>query len=115
MREHVHWPYCCDLIVAAEDFQVSCLRGRVAADIDHALRCCIEDDLSDIRMDSCSRRVKDDYVRTSMLLHESIGEDILHIACVEVAVGDSVVGGVDLCILDGFGHIFNAYYPGRLS
>ena len=50
-----------------------------------------------------------------MLLDECVGKDVLHVTGVEVAVGDVVVGGVDLCIFDSFRNIFDTDYLGCLT
>ena len=56
-----------------------------------------------------ARRVENDYIRTSMFLDECICKNILHVSCKEVAVGDSVVVCIDLCIFNSLRNIFYTY------
>ena len=50
-----------------------------------------------------------------MLFDESICKDVLHVACIEVAVCDVVVCRIDLCVFDSFRNIFNTNHFRRLT
>ena len=75
MWEHVHRTYCCYFIVLAQDFQVACLRCRVAAYINHSVRSCIKDYLSYIRMYAGAWWIKDDDIWTTVLLYKGVSEN----------------------------------------
>ncbi|CDA56888.1 unknown [Prevotella sp. CAG:604] len=61
-------------------------------------------------MHTSTWRVGDDDIRTAMLPDEIVGQDILHIACIEEGVLDVVYLRIHLCILDGFRHVFDTDY-----
>ena len=113
--EHVHRAYSSDFIVLAEYFEVTSLRCRVATYIDHTVWCGIEDYLSNIRVNSCARWVKYDDVRASMFCNKCICKYILHVTCKEVAVGDTIVASIELCIFNSFRNIFNTNNFRRLA
>ena len=108
VREHIHGLYGYYAISCIEILQVARLSGWITADIDDTLGGCPENGLHYIRVHACTRGVGDDDIRASMLLDESVVKDILHVACIEAGVRDAVELGVDLRILDGFWHIFDA-------
>ena len=108
VREHIDWLDGCHLIIYVHHLEVASLCGRVATYIDDALRGCVQDDLDDIRVHTGTRWVGDDDVWATMLSDEVVGEDILHIACIEEGIGDVVYLGVDLGILDSLRYILNA-------
>ena len=57
-------------------------------------------------MHACTRGVRDDDIRTAMLLDERVSEDVLHITGKEQGIVNAVQAGVDLGILNGLGYIF---------
>ena len=107
VREHIDWLDGCHLIIYVHHLEVASLCGRVATYIDDALRGCVQDDLDDIRVHTGTRWVGDDDVWATMLSDEVVGEDILHIACIEEGIGDVVYLGVDLGILDSLRYVFD--------
>ena len=115
VREHIHGLYGYYAISSIEILQVARLSGWITADVDDALGGCPENGLHYIRVHACTRGVGDDDIRASMLLDESVVKDILHIACIEAGVRDAVELGVDLRVLDGFWHIFDADDLSRLT
>ena len=58
-------------------------------------------------MDSGAWRIEDNHVRVSVLGYECICENVLHIARIEVAVGDAIVGSIDASVLDSLRNVFN--------
>ena len=48
MWEHINWLYCCHLVRLVHHLQVARLRGRIATDVDDALRGGIEDGKSEL-------------------------------------------------------------------
>ena len=106
--EHIDGLDSGNTVVCVEVVEVTSLRSRVAGDIDDALGSCPENGLHHIWMHTSSGRVSDDHIGTAVLGDEVVGEDILHIAGIEEGVGDAVDLGVDLRILDGLGHVFDA-------
>ena len=62
-------------------------------------------------MHACTRRVGDDYVGATVFGDEAVGENVLHVACVEQCIGDIVHLAVFFCVFNGFGHIFYADDP----
>ena len=107
VREHVYRTHGSDYIVLAENLKVTCLRSRIAAHIYHSVWCRIEDHLCYVWVDSGSWWVKNDHIRSSVLLNKCICKNILHVTCEEVAVCDAVVFSVYLCISDCFRNIFD--------
>ena len=115
MREHIHRLHGNYAIGSIEILQVARLSGWITAHVDDALGGCPENGLHYVGVHACTRRIGDDDIRTSMLLDESVVKDILHIACIEAGVRNAVELGVDLRILDGFRHIFDADDLSRLT
>ena len=95
--------------MVGEDSQVARLRGRIAAYIDHPFRCAFQEDVGDGRVDAGPRRVEHDDVGMSMRTDEIGAEHVFHVAGKELGIGDMVLPGVDLRILDGLGHILDTY------
>lgn len=106
--EHIYGLYGLHTVFAIEQCQIACLCGRIAADIDDAGGCGIEDDVNDIRMHAGPWRVSDDDVGLAMRMDKLVSQYFAHIASVERCVFDSIDLAVDLCVLDGFGHILYA-------
>ena len=104
--EHVHWLYSSHPIVSIQILQVASLGSRVAGHIDDALGSSAKNGLDDVRMHACTRGVRDDDIRTAMLLDERVSEDVLHITGKEQGIVNAVQAGVDLGILNGLGYIF---------
>ena len=105
MREHVDRLNASNLILLIEQLQVTCLRGRIAADIDDTLGRSEKDGIDDVLMHACARRIGDDYIWSSMLLDEVAVEDVLHVACEEKRVLDTINLAIDFSVLDGFRNI----------
>ena len=61
-------------------------------------------------MHSCTWRVGDDDVGSSMLCDEVVCQDVLHIACIEERILDIVYLRVDFGIFDSLRHVFDSYY-----
>ena len=59
-------------------------------------------------MHSGARRVNYHYLRLAVFPDEVGSEHILHVACIEAAVGDSVGLSIDVGVVNGFLDIFNA-------
>ena len=55
-------------------------------------------------------RVCDDDVWSAVFLYEVLGEDVLHVACIEQSVVDAVDLGVDLRVLYRLWYVFYAYH-----
>ena len=66
-------------------------------------------------MHTRTRRVGDDYIRTPVLVDKVLCQHVLHVAGKKQRVPDAVDFRVDLGVLDGFGHIFDADDLARLS
>ena len=115
MREHVHRLYGNDLIGDVEQLKVAGLCGRVARDIDDTAGTGIEDDVHHIRMHAGTRWVGDDDVGTAVPGDEVVREDLTHVAGKELRVCDVVDAAVDLRVLDGLRHIFDADNFTRLT
>ena len=110
MREHIYGTYCSNHVILAENLKIPCLRSWITADIDHSVWGSIKNHLSNIRMDTCSRRIEDDYIRMAMFFNKRICQNIIPITCIEVAIGDIVVGSLDLCVLNSLRHVLDTDY-----
>lgn len=113
--EHVDRLNGGDAVVGVHEGEVSCLGGRVATDIDDAVRGSAEDGCHNVGMHSSARRVGDDDIRTALSGNEVVREDIFHVAGVEFGVCDSVEGGVDAGIVNGFWNVFDADNAGCIA
>ena len=113
--EHVDGLHSLHTVIGVEQRQVAGLRGGVATDVDDAAGRGVKDDVDHVGVHAGARRVGDDDVGPAMSADEVVGEDLTHVAGVELGVGDAVDAAVDLGILDGFGHVFNADDLRRLA
>ena len=107
MGEHIDGLNSQYFVLRIEVLQVACLGGWIATDIHDALGSCTEDGLYHIGVHTCTRRIGDDDIGTSVLGNELIGEDVLHVAGIEEGIVDVVDLGIDLGILDGLGDILD--------
>ena len=110
MREHIYRLNGSHLVVVVHQLQVASLGSRVAAYIYDAVRCCVQNHVHYIRVHAGTWRVGDDDVWTTMLSDEVIGQDILHVACIEEGVLNVVYLGIHLGILDSLWHVFDTDY-----
>ena len=67
----------------------------------------IDDGIDHIRMHTCSWRVSDNGIRSTVLFNKLIGKDILHVASEEQCVVELVDVSIDFGILNSFLHIFD--------
>ena len=86
VREHIHRLNLEDCEVAAEDFQIPCLAGRVAAHLNNLLWRSVQNNLGHRRMDTGSRRIQDYNIRSSVLFDEVVAENIFHVSGKEFGV-----------------------------
>ena len=112
--EHVDRLHRLDPVGAAHQRQVAGLRGGVAAHVDDPLRRGAQDHVENRLVDTRTRRVEDDDIRTSVRRNERVVEHLLHVPGVEGRVADAVQRGVDLRIGDRLGNIFDAHHPGAV-
>ena len=91
MGEHVDGLYLLYAVLLVQQLQVAGLGGRV-----------------DVRVHAGPWRVGDNDVRTSVLGDKLVRQDVFHVAGKEQCVLNAVDLGVDLGVLDGFGHILDA-------
>lgn len=110
MREHIHRLYGGYLILRIHQLQVASLGCRVAAYVYDALWCCIQNDVYYVWVHSGTWWVGDDDVRSTVLCDEIVGQDILHVACIEEGVLDVVHLRIHLGILYGLWHILDTDY-----
>lgn len=110
MREHIHRLYGSYLILRIHQLQVASLGCRVAAYVYDALWCCIQDDVYYVWVHSGTWWVGDDDVWTTMLGDEIVGQDILHVACIEEGVLDVVHLRIHLGILYGLWYVLDTDY-----
>lgn len=110
MREHIHRLYGSYLILRIHQLQVASLGCRVAAYVYDALWCCIQNDVYYVWVHSGTWWVGDDDVRSTVLCDEIVGQDILHVACVEEGVLDVVHLRIHLGILYGLWHVLDTDY-----
>ena len=108
MREHIHRLHFLHAICHVESLQVASLCSRVAAYVYDALRMGTQDGLDNVGVHTCTWWVGDDYIRTSVLGNELVVENILHVASIELGVGDVVDIRVDLSVFDSLRHILDA-------
>ena len=99
-----------DGILFRKCLQIAGLGGGVATYVHNAAGCCLEEHLANIFVHACAGRIGDDYIGVAMLCEERIVEQIFHVACVKIGVGDVVDLRVDFSIGNGCLHIFEANY-----
>ena len=97
-----------DVVAVGEYGEVARLGGRIAADIDHALRRTGQQDIRHGRVDAGAGRVEHDDVGLSVFCNEFSLQDVFHISCKKRGVGDAVFPGIHFRVFDGFGHILDA-------
>ena len=61
-------------------------------------------------MHAGSRRIGNNHIRTAVLCHKVVIENILHVSCEEERVLNSINSRIDLRVFNRFRHIFNADY-----
>ena len=108
MREHIYRLHGYYAILLVEVVQVACLCSRVATDVDDALGGSPQNGLHHIGMHAGTWRVSDNHIGLAVLSDELVGQYILHVAGIEQCVRDAVDFRVDLRILNGFRHVFDA-------
>ena len=107
MRKHVDGLYLNYLVISVEQLQVACLCGRIATDVDDALWCCPQDGFHHVGVHAGTRGVANHDVRVAVTGYEIVGQDVLHVACIEQGVVDMVDLRVDFGILDSLRHILD--------
>gem|GEM_PF-1876992 len=113
MREHIDWLDGSYLIFLRENGEVTGLGSRIATHIDHPLRGGIQNNLCDIGMYSCTRRIEDNNIRAAVFLDKSGGEDILHVARIKDAILYPIRLGIDPRVVNRLRNIFNTNdFPG---
>ena len=115
MREHVHRLHRHHFVRHIERLEVACLRRRVAAYVDDALRVGAQDSVYHVLVHTGAWWVGDDNVWATVLLDELVVEDVLHVAGVELGVAYVVHLRVDLSVLDSLGHVLDAYHLACLT
>ena len=106
--EHIHRLYGHYPVLLVQQLQVAGLGGRVARYIDDTLGLGPQNGLDDVGVHAGPWRVGDDDVGASVLCDELVRQDVLHVAGIEQRVLNAVNLGIDLCVLDGLGHILDA-------
>ena len=112
MGKHVNWLDSNDFIFSCHHCQIPCLGGRIATDIDNALRGGVHYDFNDVRMHAGTGRVHYHNIRTTVFRYEIRREHVLHITGKEGTVVYPIGFGIDAGIFDGLGDIFDPDYPG---
>lgn len=107
LREHIDGLYFDYFISIVEEAEVACLCGWIATYVNDALGMGMENGVDNIGVHTCAWRVGDDDIGGSVLLDEISSEDVLHVASKEERVVELVDGGIDFCVFNGFGNIFN--------
>ena len=92
--EHVYRLNGRNLIIPAQDGQVTGLGSRIAAYIHHSFRGGVQDYLRHVRMNAGTGRVQDNDIRTAVLCDKGVVQDVLHVSGKEVAIGDSIGIGI---------------------
>lgn len=102
MREHIYRLNVGHLVLGVQEGRSAGLGSRITADINQRVGLGIKNDLHHILMHAGARRVYYHHVGAAMMLDKFVSQDVLHIACVEKSVVQSVDRRVDFCIFDGF-------------
>ncbi len=106
--EHIYGLYFGYAVVCVQQVQVACLRGGVAAHIDDAFGVGTYDDINDILVHTGTWRVGNDDIRVSVFADEVCGQDILHIAGIELGLmAQTIQLGIHFGILDCLGNVFD--------
>ena len=108
MGEHVDRSEGLDRIFPVEHFEVACLCGRVATDVNDGAGMGVEDGTDDVSVHAGTGRVGDDDVGTSVAVNKFGVEEVFHVSGQKFDVFDMVERGIDLGVFDGFGYVFNA-------
>ena len=110
VRKHIYGLHLDNLILFVQVLQVASLRGGIARYINDAVWGCTKNGFHYIWVHASTWRVGDDDIRTAVLCDEIVCEDVLHVSSIEQRVVDTVDLRVNLRVLDGFGHILDAYH-----
>lgn len=108
VREHVDGLHRHHLVGRVKQLQVAGLCGGVAADVDNLLGADLQQLFPHLLGHARTGRVGDDDVGTAVAGDEVVGEHLGHVTGIEGAVLDAVDVGVDLGIVDGGLHVFDA-------
>ena len=90
VREHIYGLHLYHLVLLVQVLQVARLCSRIARYINDAVWGCAQNSLHNVGMHTGTWGVGDDDVRTSVLCDKVVGEDVLHVACIEQGVADAV-------------------------
>ena len=107
MREHINRLNSNYFVLTIQQSQVACLGRWIATDVYNAFRMCPKDDINNVRMHAGTWWVSDDNIRTTVLLDEAFGQNVLHVTCVKECVTDLVYLRINLSILNCFRYILN--------
>jgi hypothetical protein len=88
--EHVHRLYSNYAILYVKVLKITCLSGRITADVDDAFWCRIEDGLYDVGVHACTGWVSDNDIRPTVFLDEIVSQNVLHVPGIEQRVLDTV-------------------------
>ena len=83
---------------------------RVATDVTIRFWTCSEYNVHNVWMHTCTWRVCDDNVRTSMLTDKILCQNVFHVTCIEKRVINLINPRVYFCILYSLWNIFNTNY-----
>lgn len=106
MREHIYRLYGSYLIFGIEQLKVAGLSSRITADVDDTLGLSKQNHIDYIIVHTCTWRIGNNHIRTSVLVDEILRQDILHITGIEQRIVDTVYLRIDLCIFYSLGDIF---------
>ena len=106
--KEIHWlNFLCEIAEFFQDGEVACKCGRVAGDVDDALRFHICEGAQDGFGAAGTRRVNDNDIRTNALLVEC-RHDFCRVADDKLCIFDMVIAGILSCIENGRLHDFDA-------
>ena len=106
MREHIYRLYGHYFIFSIKQLKITCLSSRITTYIYNTLRLGKQNYIYHIVMHTRTRRVGNNYIRTTMFIDKILRQDIFHITGIEQRILNTVYLRVDFCILNSFGNIF---------
>ena len=110
MGEHVDRADSGDAVFRIEQRYVARLCGRIATHIHDARRLGIEDHFDYIGMHAGTGRIHNHHIGMTVSGDKFIGQHILHVACIEIGIGQPVDLRIEFGVADGVLNIFYADY-----
>ena len=108
MREHIYRLNGNHFIFSIQQRQVACLRCRITTDINNTFGFGKQNRIYYIIVHTCTRRIGNDNIRTTVFINKLLSKNIFHISRIEQCIGNMVYLRIYFSIFNRFRHILYA-------